>query len=391
MSNSGTRLKMKKKNIKRSSSKNDANGYHEFFELMVEKQASDLHLWVPSPPVLRIDGVLTPLDQFPPIDPKKAEAVFKNITTPEQKKTFQEQKELDFAYSIPGLARLRVNAMSQRGTISLAFRLVPFEVPTIDKLVLPQICKKLALRPRGLILITGPTGCGKSTTLAAMINHINENDYRTIISIEDPIEYLHSNKKCLIAQRELGDDTISYAKALVHALRHDPDVLVVGEMRDMETMRTALTAAETGHLVLGTLHTVDAVQSIHRIVDMFPHAEQEQIVTQLSQVLEAILSQTLLPRINGGRVAAFEVMIANSAIRKLIREQRVFELPRNMEFSTKEEGMHTLDQALAELVKSGLISTEDAMMKSSNPAKFSQVTQSQSNHLRFESLNGYTA
>ena len=380
-----------KKNAKKSSLKNEANGYHEFFELMVEKQASDLHLWVPSPPVLRIDGVLTPLNQFPPVDPKNVEMVFDNITTPEQKKTFQEQKELDFAYSIPGLARLRVNAMSQRGTISLAFRLVPFEVPSIDELGLPQVCKKLALRPRGLILITGPTGCGKSTTLAAMINHINENDNRTIISIEDPIEYLHSNKNCLIAQRELGDDTMSYAKALVHALRHDPDVLVVGEMRDMETMRTALTAAETGHLVLGTLHTVDAVQSIHRIVDMFPHSEQEQIVTQLSQVIEAILSQTLLPRIDGGRVAAFEVMIANSAIRKLIREQRVFELPRNMEFSTKEEGMHTLDQALAELVKSGIVSTEDAMMKSSNPAKFSQESKSQGNCSRFELLNNHTA
>jgi twitching motility protein PilT len=170
-----------------------------------------------------------------------------------------------------------------------------------------------------------------------MISHLNDNDHRTIISIEDPIEYLHSNKKCLIAQRELGDDTMSYAKALVHALRHDPDVLVIGEMRDTETMRTALTAAETGHLVLGTLHTVDAVQSIHRIVDMFPHAEQEQIIIQLSQVIEAILSQTLLPRIDGGRVAAFEVMIANSAIRRLIRERRIFELPRNMEFSTKEE------------------------------------------------------
>jgi len=380
-----------KKSAKQSSLKNETNGYYEFFELMVEKQASDLHLWVPSPPVLRIDGALTPLKQFPAIDPKKVEMVFDSITTPEQKRTFLEEKELDFAYSIPGLARLRVNAMSQRGTISLAFRLVPFEVPSIDELGLPQICKKLALKPRGLILVTGPTGCGKSTTLAAMINHINENDYRTIISIEDPIEYLHSNKKCLIAQRELGDDTMSFAKALVHALRHDPDVLVVGEMRDAETMRTALTAAETGHLVLGTLHTVDAVQSIHRIVDMFPHAEQEQIITQLSQVLEAILSQTLLPRIDGGRVAAFEVMIANSAIRKIIREQSVFELPRNMEFSTKEEGMHTLDQTLAELVKCGLVSAEDAMMKSSNPAKFSQAIQFQGNHSRFESLNGCKA
>jgi twitching motility protein PilT len=219
-----------------------------------------------------------------------------------------------------------------------------------------------------------------------MINHLNENEHRTIISIEDPIEYLHSNKKCLVAQRELGGDTMSFATALVHALRHDPNVLVVGEMRDTETMRTALTAAETGHLVLGTLHTVDAVQSIHRIVDMFSHAEQEQILIQLSQVIEAILSQTLLPRVGGGRIAAFEVMIANSAIRKLIRERSVFELPRNMEFSSKEEGMHTLDQALAELVKNGLVSAEDAMIKSSNPARFNQLIQGSSS--RFESING---
>jgi twitching motility protein PilT len=353
--------------------KNKENGYHELFELMIDKGASDLHLWVPSPPVLRIDGVLTPLSEFVPATPEYVETVFDGITTPEQKSTFLEELELDFAYSLPGLARLRVNAMRQRGTISLAFRLVPYEVPSIDELGLPEICKRLVLKPRGLILVTGPTGCGKSTTLAAMINHLNENDSRTIITIEDPIEYLHSNKKCLIAQRDLGDDTRSFANALVHALRHDPDVLVIGEMRGAATMSTAITAAETGHLVLGTLHTVDAAQSINRIVDMFPHAEQQQIITQLSQVIEAILSQTLLPRIGGGRIAAFEVMIANSAIRKLIREQRVFELPRNMEFSTEEEGMHTLDQALADLVNNGIVSREDAMMKSSSPARLEQL------------------
>lgn len=356
---------------------NRTNGYHELFELMVDKGASDLHLWVPSLPVLRIDGKLTPLSEFVPATPEYVETVFDEITTPEQKNTFLKELELDFAYSIPGLARLRVNALRQRGTISLAFRLVPYEVPSIDELGLPEICKRLVLKPRGFILVTGPTGCGKSTTLAAMINHLNENDSRTIITIEDPIEYLHSNKKCLIAQRDLGDDTKSFATALVHALRHDPDVLVVGEMRDMETMSTAITAAETGHLVLGTLHTVDAVQSINRIVDMFPHDEQQQIITQLSQVVEAILSQTLLPRIGGGRIAACEVMIANSAIRKLIREQRVFELPRNMEFSTEEEGMHTLDQALADLVRRGIVSRDDAVMKSSYPVKLNQLLEFQ--------------
>ncbi len=353
--------------------KNKENGFHELFELMLDKEASDLHLWVPSPPVLRINGVLTPLNELPPVTPQYVETVFQHIATPEQKSTFLEELELDFAYSIPNLARLRVSALRQRGTISLAFRLVPCEVPSIEDLGLPQICKKLALKPRGLILVTGPTSCGKSTTLAAMINYLNENDARTIITIEDPIEYLHTNKKCLIAQRDLGDDTKSFANALVHALRHDPNVIVIGEMRDVETMSTAITAAETGHLVLGTLHTVDAIQSIHRIIDMFPHAQQRQIIIQLSQVIEAILSQTLLPRIGGGRIAAFEVMIANSAIRKLIREDRVFELPRNMEFSTEEEGMHTLDQALADLVRNGIVSREDAMMKSSNPAKLNQL------------------
>ena len=354
-----------------------ANGYHRLFELMVEKGASDLHLWIPSPPVLRINGVLTLLRELSPLTPKDVETIFDDITTEKQKETFLRELELDFAYSISGLARLRVNALWQRGTISLAFRLVPHEVPTIDELELPQICKKLVLKPRGLVLVTGPTGCGKSTTLFAMINHLNENDARTVITIEDPIEYVHANKKCLIAQRDLGDDTKSFANALVHALRHDPDVIVVGEMRDADTMNTAITAAETGHLVLGTLHTVDAVQSIHRIINMFPPSQQHQIIVQLSQVLEAILSQTLLPRIGGGRIAAFEVMIASSAIRKLIREQRVFELPRNMEFSSQEEGMHTLDQALADLVRGGVVSFEDAMMKSSNSARLSQFLQPQ--------------
>jgi twitching motility protein PilT len=350
-----------------------SNGYHELFELMVNKGASDLHLWIPSPPMLRINGVLTQLSQFPATTPQYAEAVFNEITTTEQKDAFQQQLELDFAFSIPGLARLRVNVLKQRGTISLAFRCIPFEVPSIDELGLPSICKKLALKPRGLILVTGPAGCGKSTTLAAMINHLNENDGRTIITIEDPIEYLHPNRKCLIAQRDIGDDTRSYSSALVHALRHDPNVLVIGEMRDVETMRTAITAAETGHLVLGTLHTIDAVQSIYRIVDMFPHAEQQQILMQLSQVLDAILSQTLLPRIGGGRIAAFEIMIVNSAIRNLIREQRINDLPRNMEFSSEEEGMHTLDQALSNLVRNGIVSREDAMVQSSNPAKLDQI------------------
>ena len=364
-----------------------ANGFHELFELMVQKGASDLHLRVPSPPVLRLDGVLTPLEELPPVTAEDLERLLDHITTPEQRSAFLVELELDFAYSIPGLARFRVNALRQRGTISLAFRLVPFEVPSIDGLGLPQICKKLVLKPRGLILVTGPTGSGKSTTLAAMINHLNENDARNVVTIEDPIEYLHANKRCLIAQRDLGDDTKSFANALVHALRHDPDVIVLGEVRDVDTVSTAIAAAETGHLVLGTLHTIDTVQSIDRLIDMFPHGQQRQIRLQLSQVVEAILSQILLTRIGGGRIAAFEVMIANGAIRNLIREERVFELPRNMEFSTKEEGMRTLDQALADLVRRGMVSQEEAMMKSINPVRLNQLLQFENEASTFQTLN----
>ena len=368
-------------------SKDKANGFQKLFEIMVEKGASDLHLRVPSPPVLRIDGVLTTLEDLPPVKDKDVKMLLEHIVTPEQMNTFLTELELDFAYSVPGLARFRGNALRQRGTISLSFRFVPYDIPSIDALELPQICKSLILKLKGLILVTGPSGSGKSTTLAAMINHLNENENRNIITIEDPIEYLHSNKKCLIAQRDLGDDTKSFSIALRHALRHDPDVIVIGEIRDLDTVSTAITAAETGHLVIGTLHTVNAVQSINRLIDIFPHGQQQQIRFQLSEVMEAILSQTLLRRIDGGRIAAFEVMITNSAIRKMIREERVFELPRNMEFSTKEEGMHTLDQALADLVRNGIVSREDAMMKSSNPAKLNQLLPLQKNASSSQTLD----
>ena len=348
----------------------------ELLKLMVDKGASDLHLTVPSPPVLRIDGVLMPQEDLPSPAAKDIEVAFEKISTEEQRVAFAREWELDFAYSVPSVARFRVSALQQRGTMSLAFRRVPSEVPSIDELGLLQICKELILKPRGLILVTGHAGSGKSTTLAAMINYLNENERRNIITIEDPIEYLFRNKRCIIRQRDLGDDAKSFSAALIHILRHDPDVIVIGEMRDMDTISTAITAAETGHLVLGTLHTMDTAQSIDRIIDIFPSGQQRQVRLQLSQVIEAVLSQTLLSRIEGGRVAAFEVMIATSVIRRLIRDEKLYEIPANMEMG-KLEGMQTLDQALADLVRRNVVAKEEALMGSSNPAKLQQQIQFQ--------------
>ncbi len=350
------------------------NGFGEILELAVSKGATDLHVKVPSPPVLRIDSALIAQEEWPPFTAEDIEGIFEQITTQEQREAFSREHELDFAYSVSGLARFRVNVLRQRGTMSLAFRRVPSSVPSVDELGLPQVCKTLILKPRGLVLVTGPSGSGKSTTLAAMIDHLNENATRSVITIEDPIEYLFHDKKCLIRQRDMGDDTKSFSAALIHALRHDPDVIVIGEMRDLETISTAITAAETGHLVLATLHTLDAAQSIDRIIDVFPPVQQRQMRLQLSQVIEAVLSQTLLPCIGGGRVAAFEVMLANSVIRRLIREEKIHEIGPSLEMG-KLEGMHTLDQALAELVKSGIVSKEEAMMKTSSQVKLAKLLQ----------------
>jgi twitching motility protein PilT len=350
------------------------NGFRQILELVIEKGATDLHVKVPSPPVLRIDSALVPQEECPPFTAKDIEGIFEEITTEEQREAFSREQELDFAYSVPGLARFRVNVLRQRGTMSLAFRRVPSSVPSVDELGLPQVCKTLILKPRGLVLVTGPAGSGKSTTLAAMINHLNENATRSVITIEDPIEYLFQDKKCLIRQRDMGDDTRSFSAALVHALRHDPDVIVIGEMRDLETISTAITAAETGHLVLATLHTLDAAQSIDRIIDVFPPEQQRQMRLQLSQVIEAILSQTLLPRIGGGRVAAFEVLLANNVIKRLIREEKIHEIGSSLEMG-KLEGMHTLDQALAELVRSGVVAKEEAVRKTSSPIKLAKLLQ----------------
>ena len=344
----------------------------ELLSLVVYKGASDLHITVPSQPILRIEGKLVVQQDLAPVTPDEVKSIFKQITTEEQRIAFQKELELDFAYSIPGLARFRVNALQQRGSMSLAFRLVPFKAPSIDGLGLPQVCKELIRKPRGLVLITGSAGSGKSTTLAAMIHYLNETESRNLVTIEDPIEFLFHNNKCLIRQRELGSDTKSFYIALVHALRHDPDVIVIGEMRDLPTIATAMTAAETGHLVLGTMHTIDTAQAVDRVIDIFPAGQQQQIRLQFSQVIEGILSQVLVPRIGGGRIAAFEIMLASPGIKRLIREGKIYEIPSNLEHGAS-EGKQSMDQALASLVKRNIVTREEATMRSSDPVNLDEL------------------
>ncbi len=347
----------------------------DLLKIAVEKRASDVHLRVASPPVLRIDGALTPQTDLPPLSGDDLQKILESITTPEQRATFTRELELDFAHGVPGVARFRVNAFRQRGTIGFVFRQVPFKIPTIEELHLPPICKELILKPRGLILVTGPTGSGKSTTMAAMVDYLNDTASKNVITIEDPIEYLHRNKKCIVAQRDLGDDTKSFDIALVHALRQDPNLIVVGEMRDLVTISTAIRAAETGHLVMGTLHTTDAPQTVDRVIDIFPPDQQAQIRLQFSQVLEAVISQALLPLAQGkGRVGAFEILLASPAVRNLIRDGKTYELHSMMQLGSK-DGMITLDQALADLVKKGTVTQEIALLKSSHPDRLSKMLQ----------------
>ncbi len=332
---------------------------------VVEKGASDLHIGVRNKPILRINGDLVIQEDLPPVTDEETRQLLVDITTPEQLQQFQKEKELDFAYSVPGLARFRVNVLLQRSTLSFAFRVVPIKIPTLDELNMPPVMKQLAAKKRGLILVTGQTGSGKSTTMAALINHINETEPRNIITIEEPVEFLHQNKKCLISQREVGSDTNSFSRALVFAMRHDPDVVVIGEMRDLATISTAITAAETGHLVLATLHTYDAPQTVDRIIDVFPPEQQPQIRIQLAQIIEAVISQTLLHKIGGGRVAALEIMLGTQATRFLIREGKSHQLHSTMQTATR-EGMQILDQDLARLVINRKITTEEAFLNCSN-------------------------
>ena len=336
---------------------------------LVERDASDLHLKAGQPPVMRIRGSLVRSDH-PPMDAEVLQDTLMAMLTEDRKHRLEDFKELDISYFVKGLARFRVNMFWQRGKIGAVFRVIPYKIRTIDELRLPPVTKQVALAPRGLILVTGPTGSGKSTSLAAMINHINTTKRSHIMTIEDPIEYTHEDKISIINQRELGTDTHTFADALKHVLRQNPDVILVGEMRDLETIQLAITAAETGHLVLSTLHTVDAPQTIDRIIDVFPPAQQAQVRTQLSVTLQAVISQTLLPTKDGaGRIAAFEVMIATPAIRTLIREAKTHQLYLDIQTGV-ELGMQTLDGCLLGLLREKLVEYDEAVAKSSNSAEF---------------------
>jgi len=346
----------------------------DLLRMVVQRDASDLHLRAGEPPILRIHGDLKRTD-LPRLTAEDVKNLLYAILNKERRQRFERDKELDLSYEVPGLARFRVNMFWQQRCVGAALRLIPFRIRTIDELLMPPAVKDLCMRPRGLLLVTGPTGSGKSTSLAAMIDHINTHKRCHIMTIEDPIEYMHHDKLSIINQRELGVDTHSFADALRHVMRQNPDVILVGEMRDLETIHLAITAVETGHLVMSTVHTQDAPQTIDRIVDVFPPEQQQQIRTQLSVVLVGVLSQTLLPNAQGtGRVAAFELMVATPSVRNLIREGKTHQLYMDIQTGA-EYGMQTLDSCLLNLVRKGLVDFEDAIAKSSNPRDFEQRAQ----------------
>ena len=341
----------------------------DLLRLIVERGASDLHLAVGVPPILRVDGQLMPTNHEK-LTAQDTQRLVYDILTDEQIQRFEANLELDFSYSLAKVSRFRVNTYRDKGTVASAFRVIPARIPTIRELSLPPILEELTRRPRGLILVTGPTGSGKSTTLAAMVNQINSERSVHIITIEDPIEYLHTHKFSIVNQRELGMDTKSFGNALRSALREDPDVILVGEMRDLDTISTAITCAETGHLVLATLHTNNAPQTVDRIVDVFPPEQQEQIRFMLSNNLEAVVCQQLLPRAGmPGRVCSMEIMMATPAIRNLIREAKAHQVTSVIQTSAN-VGMQTMDQALRDLYQRGLISYDEALTRAMNPDEF---------------------
>jgi len=343
---------------------------HQLLKAMIEKGASDLHLTTGSPPQLRIDGKLSPL-RMPPLTGQDTKQASYSILTDAQKHKFEETNELDLSFGVKGLSRFRANLFVQRGAVAAAFRQIPFKILDMETLGLPRIIPEICKKPSGLVLVTGPTGSGKSTTLASMIDMINAERQQHIITIEDPIEYLHSHKRCVVNQREVGADTESFKKALRYILRQDPDVVLIGEMRDLETIEAALTVAETGHLCFATLHTNSAAQTVNRIIDVFPAHQQAQIRAQLSFVVEGILCQALLPRATGnGRVLTLEVMIPNPAIRNLIREDKVHQIYSQMQIGQDKFGMQTMNQSLADLYLRRQINMEDALLRSLDHDEF---------------------
>ena len=345
----------------------------ELLEKMVDLNASDLHISAGAPPVLRINQKLIPMRQFPVLTGNDTRLLVYNILTEFQKKKFEENRELDFAISIPKLSRFRANAFFQRGTVAIAIRRIPIEVPSAEKLGLPKAIIDFTNHNTGLVLVTGPTGSGKSTTLAAMIDKINSEKALHIITVEDPIEYLHKNKKSIVVQREVGQDTLTFANALKYALRQDPDVIMIGEMRDLETIEAALTAAETGHLVLATLHTSSVAETVNRMIDVFPPHQQDQVRVQISQVLRGAVSQKLLPRADGkGMVLATEIMVVTPAIRTMIRESRIHEIYGVIQTNRK-LGMMTMNMSLLELLKKKLITFDVAILNSPNKEELERM------------------
>ncbi len=340
----------------------------ELLSFTVQQGASDLHITAGMPPVIRVDGDVRRI-KLPALEQKQVQTLIYDIMNDKIRKDFEDRFEADFSFEVPGLARFRVNAFNQNRGAAAVFRTIPSKVLTMDELGMGKVFQDLSLQARGLVLVTGPTGSGKSTTLAAMVDYVNEVRSDHILTIEDPIEFVHESKKCLVNQREVHRDTQSFANALRSALREDPDVILVGEMRDLETIRLALTAAETGHLVFGTLHTTSAAKTIDRIIDVFPAAEKDMVRSMLSESLQGVISQTLLKKVNGGRVAAHEIMMGTPAIRNLIREDKVAQMYSAIQTGAA-HGMKTLDQSLTELVQKGQISRETARGKAKNPQGF---------------------